>query len=52
MRPWFISAIAVVPFAFLLTDQFDLDQWQWWAFLGAAFWWRIVGPTAEGEKRT
>lgn len=44
---WLKSAVAVLPICLVLGHQFDLSDWQLWAIMAAASWWRWFGRWSD-----
>lgn len=42
-----IMCAAVIPFGLLVSHIFEPDQWEMWALIAAAWWWREIGPLSE-----
>lgn len=44
---WVWAAVSSAPIALLLGYLYNLSDWQFWALLAAAAWWRKTGPLSD-----
>lgn len=46
-----IAVIAVVPLALIVSHEYSANDWQYWGFMFAAFWLRVLGPLADKPRK-
>ena len=47
MEKWIIAGIAVLPFSLLVGFLFNVEDWELWALIITAMWWRFIGPASD-----